>query len=237
MKFKQSDYNILSEDQIQFLNHFFLHCPDSFADNIILKQYPKDHILINTDDSCAHVYIHLKGRLQAIEERTVPTVYSFTELTPIDIIGDYELFIQTKNRIITLKTLEPSTFILMPAAAYLHWIRTDANALFIRLQLIISQLTAESLSERQNIFMDNKTRLLNLVSSECNKKQFSEVIKINITHRDMASRIGCSIRTIGRIINQLQEEGLIDLYHGKIRVNHQQFEDIRSIVRAYLDYV
>ena len=36
----------------------------------MLKTYPKNHVLISANDACAHVYILLKGRLQAIEERT-----------------------------------------------------------------------------------------------------------------------------------------------------------------------
>lgn len=222
MKLPPSVEKSAGERALPFLKRFFANCPDSFGDNLMLKTYPKNHVLISANDACAHVYILLKGRLQAIEERTDGERYRFTELQALDIIGDYELFTRLPGRMITLTTLEPSLCLVIPAAAYLNWIRTDAGALFIRIQMLIREMSAQTRSDRQNLFLDNRTRLLNLLYNECGKQPGVFPCKIRLTHPELASRLGCSVRTVNRLISQLGAEGLVTLVRGKMQVSREQ---------------
>lgn len=73
----------LTQAQTSFLQSFFLECPEALGSCLMLKAYPKNHTLINTNDACAHVYILLSGRLQAIEERVACEPYRFTEIPAI----------------------------------------------------------------------------------------------------------------------------------------------------------
>lgn len=219
----------LTQAQAAFLQSFFLECPKAFGSCLMLKAYPKNHTLINTNDSCAHVYILLSGRLQAIEERVACEPYRFTEISAIEIVGDYELFTKLPGRMITLTTLEESLFLIIPAADYLTWIKNDANALFIRTQMLIRQLINEAQFDRQNFFLDNKARLLHFILSEC-KRQSSFPAVIPLTRTEIASKLGCSARTVNRMITALQREGGIDLFHGKIQITQEQYTRLRELM-------
>lgn len=216
----------LTVEQSDFFHTFFATCPDSFAQKLMFFQYEKGHRLIHTSDSCSHVYILLKGRLQAIEEQVADEPYSFTDICAPDIVGDYELFTDTTSRLITLVTTEQSLCCAIPAKDYLDWIRTDSNALFIRIRMLMYQMSFQTQAERQKFLSDAKTRLLHFLSEECTRQKDAGVripYTIQYTRPQIASRLGCSTRTVNRTIMQLRQEGLISIVHGKIQISHIPF--------------
>lgn len=221
----------LTEQQIAFLECFFAKCNESFFTNVMLKSYPANHVLMDTNDSCSYVYILLKGRLQAIEEQVVNEPYSFTELSAIEIVGDFELFTTSASRIITLSTLEKSLFLVIPATNYINWIKNDANALFIRTKMLIRQIVAQTRFERHNFFLDNHSRFLHFLLSECNSTDtITFPVKIQYTRLDISNKLGCSIRTVNRAVSSLQKENIITLKHGKIYISASQYQLIQSAI-------
>lgn len=232
----------LTEEQLNFLHKFFRNCPDSFSSNLIYKKFPKNFTLINAGDSCSHVYLLLDGRLQAIEEYVTDDPYRFMEIPAIDIVGDYELFQQISHRMITLTAIENSSFIIIPSNAYFSWIQNDANALFIRTQKLISQISRQNQFERQNFFLDNKTRLLYFLFTECSRQSRQTAhCSITYTRLQIAQKLGCSVRTINRSILSLKEEGTVTLSHGKIQISPDQYLMIRQYLKrrfpAYLSTI
>ena len=126
----------------------------------MLRSYKKGSRLVAAGDSCAHVYILLKGRLEAVEEHVANIPYHFTEIRALDIVGDYEFFTEKQPRLVTLTMLEDSLCLVIPAAEYMTWLRSDSHALFLRSRMIITQLVAQAQFQRQNLFADNRTRML-----------------------------------------------------------------------------
>ena len=99
----------LTEPQRAFLDAFFAGCDEHFFSGVTLRTLPANRTLIGTDDTaCSYVYILLKGRLQAIEERVGDEPYRFAELSAVEIVGDFELFTKADSRIVTLTTLTAS---------------------------------------------------------------------------------------------------------------------------------
>ncbi len=222
----------LTEPQCAFLDAFFAGCDEHFFSGVSLRTLPANRTLIGTDDAaCAYVYILLKGRLQAIEERVGDEPYRFAELSAFEIVGDFELFTKADSRIITLTTLTSSLVLSIPAADYITWIRQDANALFIRTQILIRQLVAQTQFERQNFFLDNRTRLLYFLLGECNAAtEFP--FRIHFTRQEISSKLGCSIRTTNRVIASLQNDGLFTLKHGKIWISDAQSRKIQQLLQG-----
>lgn len=70
------------------LKQLFANCPAKIMQQMQLIRMRKNRNLISTYQSSSAVFLLLSGRLQAIEERVVDIPYSFTELQPVDIVGD-----------------------------------------------------------------------------------------------------------------------------------------------------
>lgn len=227
---KNNIINILDEIQTQFFKNFFRNAPETLISSIIIKRYPVNHKLISADDSCSYVYILLKGLLQGIEENLSNEPYHFMEFYPIEIMGDYELFTHDTVRMITITTIEPSLFLVIPAADYIKWIKNDSNALFIRTQMLIKNLVAQSQDERKLHFLDNRSKLLHFLYNQYKHNAIpSKEYRIIYTRPELANKLGCSIRTINRSIDILKNENLISIKHGKIYISLKQYENIKSL--------
>ena len=135
------------------LKQLFANCPVEVLQQMQLIRLRKNQNLISTYQTSNPVFVLLDGRLQAIEERVVDIPYSFTELHPVDIVGDYELFTGMEGHYVTLKTMEASCCARLSAASYLHWMKSDANALFLRTQMLMKELSVQTQLQRQYLFI------------------------------------------------------------------------------------
>lgn len=224
--------------QKNFLEDFFKFAPPYIQPVLMLRSYKKGSRLVAAGDSCALVYILLKGRLEAVEEHVADAPYHFTEIRALDVVGDYEFFTEKQPRLVTLTTLEDSLCLVIPAAEYMAWLQSDSHALFLRSRMIISQLVAQAQFQRQNLFSDNRTRMLvflkEQVTQAVNGRSHDEngtgntkvksvyPIRIPFTRPEIATHLGCSVRTVNRTVQELAEENVIYLNKGKIFISEQQ---------------
>lgn len=224
--------------QKSFLEDFFQFAPTYIQPVLMLHSYKKDSRLVAAGDNCAHVYILLKGRLEAVEEHVADAPYHFTEIRALDVVGDYEFFTEKQPRLVTLTTLEDSLCLVIPAAEYMTWLQSDSHALFLRSRMIISQLVAQAQFQRQNLFADNRTRMLvflkEQVTQAVNDSAHNEnnagntrsgsiyPIRIPFTRPEIAAHLGCSVRTVNRTVQELVDENIIYLNKGKIWISEKQ---------------
>lgn len=219
--------------QKNFLENFFKFSPSYIQPVLMLRSYKKGSRLVAAGDSSAHVYILLKGRLEAVEEHVSDAPYHFTEIKALDIVGDYEFFTGKLMRLVTVTTLEDSLCLVIPAAEYMTWLRSDSHALFLRSRMIISQLVAQAQFQRQNLFSDNHTRMLYFLKEQITQAVNDNTntgsiypIRISFTRPEIAAHLGCSVRTVNRTVQELEAENRISLRKGKIYINEQQAKQL-----------
>ena len=219
--------------QKNFLEDFFKFSPSYIQPVLMLRSYKKGSRLVAAGDSSAHVYILLKGRLEAVEEHVSDAPYHFTEIKALDIVGDYEFFTGKLMRLVTVTTLEDSLCLVIPAAEYMTWLRSDSHALFLRSRMIISQLVAQAQFQRQNLFSDNHTRMRYFLKEQITQAVNDNTntgsvypIRISFTRPEIAAHLGCSVRTVNRTVQELEAENRISLRKGKIYINEQQAKQL-----------
>ena len=219
--------------QKNFLENFFKFSPSYIQPVLMLRSYKKGSRLVAAGDSSAHVYILLKGRLEAVEEHVSDAPYHFTEIKALDIVGDYEFFTGKLMRLVTVTTLEDSLCLVIPAAEYMTWLRSDSHALFLRSRMIISQLVAQAQFQRQNLFSDNHTRMLYFLKEQITQAVNDNTntgsvypIRISFSRPEIAAHLGCSVRTVNRTVQELEAENRISLRKGKIYINEQQAKQL-----------
>ena len=226
------DFNIIKKSCISeadsFIRQFLKKAPEQLPTKIIVLE--KNHILLHAQQSIDYVYILLRGRIQAIDELTL-SPYTFAEIKEIDIVGDYELFAKQNNYYVTLRLKERCTLIQIPAKSYYNWIKNDAEALLLRMEILVKNVNFQNRIERQGQFIDIKLKLLLYFRNEASR---NTPIKIHETRQDLAQRFSCSIRTINRHILVLKRENFIKIDHGKIVIDAQQLEKINSYIEDAL---
>lgn len=230
MDFIDSIKYIIPQNQLNFLQSLLKGCPKNVLDSISVRSYKSNQLLINTNDKNHYVFILLKGRLQAIEEKICSNPYTFTEIEAIDIVGDFELFSETDEYLVTLMTIEDSVALRIPCNQYLNWMHSDNNALFLRTQMLMRQLSIQTHLQRQYLFVDNKTKFLLVLKNEC-KKHHNYPFILNETRESLSSKVGCSVRTLNRIILSLQKENILSVNHGKILINEFNHDILESSIQ------
>ncbi len=139
--------------------------------------------------------------------------------------ADYELFTEIEGYYVTLQTKDDSILAKLTSATYLQWMKQDANALFLRTQMLVAKNYLPRLSlERQLLFMDNRTRLLLFLT----RMLPANGGMLSITRETLASQIGCSVRTCNRMIASLSKRGILTCIHGKVHVDKKQLSKIKQ---------
>lgn len=213
----------------KFIREFLKNAPEDLQHSMAAFSCEKGKNLILADDTAGSIYILLKGCLKAIDEHGKNGLYPFTEIYAPDIVGDFELFSGKMERMVTLKAMTRCEGICMSIKDYQRWIRQDANALYIRLQLLMCMMTDQSQNDRKRFLITNEERIILFLAEEC-EKQSRDLVQISYTHTDLADHVGCSLRTVNRVVKKLEQDGMFHRVHGKICLNREEQERIRGMI-------
>lgn len=206
-----------------FIRDFFSNIPKSYEQYLQNKNFSTNDIVISSYTSSKTVLFLMNGRFHAIEDKIQKLPYKFIDLYPVEIVGDYELFTHADYSYATIIAAEPSECIIMPANLYISWISKNANALFLRTQLLMQQLSTQTAANRQYFHMDYTTRCISTLLQECKVNEcISSTWILSINREDLAGKIGCSLRTCHRIIQELVQKKMISILKGKILITQTQ---------------
>lgn len=213
------------------IEEFFSTCPILIRNYLTPCTFSPRQLVIEAGAPCGTVYILAAGRLQAIEEKTGGLPYSFFDIMPFDIVGDYELFSDDRESFATIRTMEPSMCLTLPARFYLQWVSTDSAALFQRTRLLMKRLSLQLTSNRRFLLMSNEQRCMYLICQEAEKTPLSKgVLLFKLNRELLAAKTGCSLRTVHRLVKELEEENRLGLIHGKICLTMEQLEAMCRIL-------
>lgn len=208
---------------------FFSTCPPLIRNYLTLCPIPAGQVIIEAGTPCTTVYILLSGRLQAIEENAGEMPYSFFDLIPFDIIGDYELFSEDAESFITIQAQEPSICLMLPASFYLQWIRVDSVALFFRTRFLMKQLSLQQYSSRRFFLMSYEQRCAYIICQEVRKApQINGTYLIKLNREFLAAKIGCSLRTTHRLVKELANQNHLTLIGGKMHLTAKQISQLNN---------
>lgn len=229
MKWEDILYACRQYDCYSVIEKLFSSCPPLIRNYLTLQTYPAGQLLIEAGASCNTVYILIFGRLHAIEERAGDTPYSFFDLVPFDIVGDYELFSDDTENYVTVRARQLSVCLTLPARFYLQWISSDSGALFFRTKLLMKILTRQLSANRRFLMMSYEQRCIYVICQEARNVPMSQGSCLMKLNRELlAARAGCSLRTAHRVLKELEQRGHLQLTGGKIRLTREQLEAMWS---------
>lgn len=212
-------------DRFQYLNELFRCMPESFAKEFIYKEVKKNENLLIAGHPTETVYIILKGHVIGLDHQTQGRVYSFMDFTKMYIVGDFEVFGGHTEYGVSICTTEDCKLLKISSNSYLRWIRHDENALFLRINNILTTLSFERRMDRKYLMMGCKERLADflakLYQKESNPKEAR--FKVLKTQNELADKIGFNVRSVQRSISALENDNLISTENGKIMIDQEQY--------------
>lgn len=230
---KEFEQKYGSPKQQEFYREFFSRIPQPLMPYLSVRKFSYGETMILSSDRSKSVFFLMEGRVYAVEDRVQSLPYVFTELTPVEIIGDYELFSRMEGSYATIVAAGDCECVAMPADLYLRWISGDGKALFYRTSLLMNQLGGQAAAGRQYFFLDYVPRCASLLLQYAVPAGNGRFV-LPINRESLAARMGCSLRTCHRAVADLKKRGLISLNRGKITVDEKQRERLRSYLEDEL---
>lgn len=146
MESKQQLLEILSrleQGKYKYLSELFRYVPNDVVKSISYKEIDKNQYLIQAENPCDMVYIILSGNVIGVGYPKTGQAYCFMDFTQTHIVGDFEVFANVSQYTSSVKTVDVCKVLVIPATYYLEWIKHDENAMYLRLQNIMSIVVLE----------------------------------------------------------------------------------------------
>lgn len=222
-------------DRFHYLNELFRNLPEEIAKEIMYKEVKKNENLLVAGNPAETVYIILKGHVVGLDHQKLGRVYSFMDFTKMYIVGDFEVFAEYSEYGVSICTTEDCKLLKISSNNYLRWIRYDENALFLRLNNILTTLTFERKMDRKYLMMGCKERLTDffvkmyekeIIDKDRSEKEMSNKagrFKVLKTQNELADKIGFNVRSIQRSIAALEKDDLISTESGKVIISQEQY--------------
>ncbi len=225
---------LLPLEEQKYMRRLLADCTKEVAENLTVREVRKGHNFIAAGEKCTNIFIILSGKAQGIDTQIQGKVYTFKEFGPGNVLGEYECLSGIPEYSITICTVTDCIFWVIPSTVYFRWMKMDGNALFLRAQRLLLELTHQTMENRKHLLLNCDDRLILYFLSQYEKHRKNGSVTIGKTRDEIANTTGFHVKTINRNIKRLQEKGYISIQAGKICISRQQYEAMDAYTKKNL---
>ena len=180
----------------------------TLASRGVPHRYPKDTLLIHEGDHSDTLFIILAGRVKSFstDDRDREIVYGI--YGPGEYLG--EMSLDGGPRSASVKTLEPTACVVIARHTLREHIAANPEFAFELLARVIHRARLATQSARSMALLDVYGRVAGLLNELATRQpDGTRVIESCPTHRDIASRVGCSREMVSRLMKDLSVGGYL----------------------------
>ena len=180
----------------------------------VVRNYPKQAVILNEGDSSDSLYIVLEGRVKAFLADAAGHEVVLSTMGPGEYFG--EMALDRRPRSASIMTLVPSRFLIVSGDQFRGFVaRHPAFALSL-IEKLIHKVRALTENVKSLAFMDVYGRVARLLLELAEDRDGRLVIAERLTQQDIASRVGASREMVSRILKDLSLCGVITQSRGGI---------------------
>ena len=173
-----------------------------------LRRYRRGTLLIEEGDRGESLYVILAGRLRAFSVNADGREVTYGVYGPGEYIG--EMSLDGGPRSASVITIETSSCAIVARPTLERYIAEHPEFAFELLAKVIRRARAATLSVKQLALNDVYGRLkLLLESLTVLQADGARHIEERLTHREIASRLGCSREMVSRVMKDLEVGGFL----------------------------
>lgn len=190
-----------------------------------INKYEKNNIIHFVGDPCSKLEIILMGKVVIERIDEAGNLMTITEFFGGDILGGNLLFSKNPNFPMTVTAKEASIILEIEVSRLFSLFSENQDFLKSYLQYVSDNTVI--LSDRIKHFVNRTIResIISFLNFE-RIKQNSNHIKLNMTKKALAERIGVQRTSLSRELSKMRDEGLINYDSKTIKIlNSEIFED------------
>lgn len=175
-----------------------------------MRTYRPGTLLIQEGDFDDTIYILLEGRVRAFSVGDKGQEITYGVYGPGEYLG--ELSLDGGPRSASVVTLERCTCAAVTRQTVQEHIAQNPEFAFELLSKVIRRVRSATLNAKQLALNDVYGRLLNMVNTQSEQGEgTSRFIRERWTHKELASRLGCSRAMVSRLLKDLEKGGYLRL--------------------------
>jgi CRP/FNR family cyclic AMP-dependent transcriptional regulator len=176
----------------------------------ILRSYRKNTIVLNEGEAGDSLFVVLQGQV-----KVYATDENGREITYGTIVaGDYfgEMSLDGGLRSASVMTLEPCLCALVPRAAVQQHLADEPGFALALVTQVIRRARSATETARQMALLDVYGRVIHTLEGEQGPASSLAPVELHqITHQQIASRVGASREMVSRLLKDLEKGGYVEL--------------------------
>ncbi len=182
----------------------------------VLRNYPKNAVLINEGDLGDSLYIVLSGRVKVYSSNAAGREVVIAFHGPGEYLG--EMSLDGSPRSASVVTLEPTTCALVTRASFREFILAYPEFALHLIEKLICRMRATTESVKSLALSDVYGRLVKLLLTLAVERDGKLIVPEKLTQQDIAERVGASRDMISRLLKDLVAGGYLSVSDRTITV-------------------
>jgi CRP/FNR family transcriptional regulator, cyclic AMP receptor protein len=181
------------------------------------RRYPNKSTIIHEGDKCETLYYIVSGSVSVILEDEEGNEAVISYLNPGDFFGEMGLFEHHEARSACVRTKSVCEIAEISYAAFSSYTRSHPEILYTIGKQMAHRLRNTTKRVADLSFLDVTGRIASILlelSKEPDALTHPQGMQIKITRQELGRIVNCSREMAGRVLKDLEDQGLIEV-HGK----------------------
>jgi CRP/FNR family cyclic AMP-dependent transcriptional regulator len=187
---------------------------DNFLNHCHRRKYPAKSTIIYAGDESDALYYVLKGSVTVVIEDDDGREMIMAYLNEGDFFGEMGLFEEEPSRSAWVKAKVECEVAEISYAKFRQLAQEDADILYTVSAQIAGRLRATTRKVGDLAFLDVTGRVASTLLNLCRQPDavtHPEGMQIKITRQEIGRIVGCSREMVGRVLKNLEEQGLVSV--------------------------
>lgn len=196
----------INNSLISDLDNFLAHCHR--------RKYPAKSTIIYAGDESDALYYIIRGSVTVIIEDDEGREMIMAYLNEGDFFGEMGLFDQAAGRSAWIKAKTECEVAEISYSKFRELAKEDAEILFAVSAQVAGRLRATTRKVGDLAFLDVTGRVARTLIDLCKQPEamtHPDGMQIKITRQEIGRIVGCSREMVGRVLKNLEEQGLISV--------------------------
>ena len=220
----------LPDEQREYLKKYLKNAPDWLLDSFQMITVSANAAFVEEGEPADSIYILIKGKVSAIEERVFEIVYRHYEFYPIEVFGALELIGEFEEYMTTLIAEEKCILLKTSREKYERWLSEDHNAFRMQSAKIERYLLKQARKERLNLLLGGTERVAMMLcrSYEVLSEGVSKAVCVG--RREVFEKTGLSERTVTRVLKDLEAKSYISRQGWNVIISFEQYQKLKEML-------
>lgn len=182
-----------------------------------IQSYSKDEVIFVEDDECFHLSLILDGTIEIQKIDLNGKVLSVAKFGPGEVFGELLIFSNNNHFPMTVVSKQNSIVLHIKRESVLRICQAEMSFLFAYLRMISEKAFILNKKLKEVTLRTIREQVSEFLLEEA-EKQKSNIIKLPLTKKEWADKIGVQRPSLSRELIKMQEDGIISMSKNTIEI-------------------